>query len=52
MQDEIVYFDDTITWQDTVNPRNQWTFRDNNNLRIPCTAEVIGTLNKSEAHKR
>ncbi|KAH3736294.1 uncharacterized protein LOC127851596 isoform X1 [Dreissena polymorpha] len=31
---------------------NRWAFRDDNNLRVPCIAHVIGTLNKTAAHQR
>ncbi|XP_045196359.2 uncharacterized protein LOC123551466 isoform X2 [Mercenaria mercenaria] len=32
--------------------RNSWMYRDENNLRIPCIADVIGSSNKSDAHKK
>lgn len=32
--------------------RNSWTYRDENNLRLPSVAEVIGTLDKTEAQRR
>ena len=32
--------------------RNSWTYRDEDNLRIPCIADVIGSYRKTDAHKR
>ncbi|KAL4232691.1 hypothetical protein ACF0H5_007379 [Mactra antiquata] len=32
--------------------RNSWIFRDENNLRRPCIAKVLGNFNKTNAHKR
>lgn len=32
--------------------RNSWSYRESDNLRFPCISNVIGTLDKSEAHSR
>lgn len=32
--------------------KTSWTFRDENNIRKPCIADVLGTFDKSNAHKR
>lgn len=32
--------------------RNTWTFRDENNLRMPCISSVLGCTSKSDVHKR
>lgn len=36
----------------TRKPRNCWTFRNENNLRIPCIADVLGSPHRNDAHKR
>lgn len=36
----------------TLTPRNYWTFRNENNLRIPCMADVLGSPYRNDAQKR